>query len=129
MKTNWLKLTNEINRKRYTIPDGWETRDQVAESLQCAPDKVADLLKPGVQSGDIERREFPVWDDTRRLAVRITCYRIATSEPEPAKTTNASLEDRIRASIIRNPTYGNHQIAKNIKGATSAMVAHVRETL
>jgi len=76
-KNNWLKAINDINKSRYIIPEGWDTKEQVAEKMQCSPDRVADLLKPGIQSGDFERQEFSVWSEARRLTERVTCYRIA----------------------------------------------------
>lgn len=125
MKTDWTKTVNAINRSRYTIPEGWDTRDQVAESLQCDPDKVADILKPGVQSGEIERQEFPVWDDKRRLTTRVVCYRIAGEKP-PVETGRPRLYERIAAAIARNPKKTNREIARNIRGSSSGEVAKVR---
>src|SRR6478609_2065580 len=104
MKTNWAKTVNEINRERYSIPEGWDTREQVAEALQCAPDKVADILKPGIQSGDIERAEFPVWDENRRMTVRVTCFR--KTETKETTTSPSKVSDktgRIRAAILKHP--------------------------
>lgn len=141
MKTNWLKLTNKINSERFQIPAGWETKEQVAESLQCSPDKVPDLLKPGLQTGDIERAEFPIWDEKRRMAVKVTCYREAVSEalPEPlqykpkgkpGRKTFGTLEERILAKIKENPHDSDAKIAKrfhryNLKAAD---IAAVRKT-
>jgi hypothetical protein len=130
MKTNWLKTVNEINSKRFVIPDGWETRDQVAESLQCDPAKVADIMKPGVASGDIERQTFPLWDAARRMAVSIVCYRLAGQGPKaPIKPARGPLETRIAASILRNPRHTDFQIAKNFRGVTSGDVRGIRESL
>jgi hypothetical protein len=130
MKTNWTKTVNEINRKRYVIPDGWETRDEVAASLQCDPDKVGDMLKPGIQSGDIERSEFPIWDDKRRMTIRVVCYRLAGEKPPPKPSARSTtLEDRIRAAIERYPDRTNREIAKSINAARSCDVEAVRATL
>jgi hypothetical protein len=137
MKTNWTKKVNEINHKRFTIPPGWETKEQVAESLECSPDKVADLLKPGIQSGDIDRQEFPVWDDKRRMAVKVVCYRVAGT-PEPAAPTPSvtSVADipaekavRIIACIGRNPGLSDRLIAKKMSSVRSSEVAAVRASL
>ena len=136
MKTNWNKTVNEINRKRYTIPEGWETKEEVAASLQCDPDKVADMLKPGIQSGEIERGEFPVWDDKRRLTVRVVCYRLsdgkvvksATKASENGRIARGgTMEDRIVAALKRNPGASNREIAKKVYGARSSDVEAVRK--
>jgi hypothetical protein len=85
MKTNWKTAINKINSARLKIPDGWETRDQVAASLECDPDRVADILKPGIAAGEIERAEFPTWDESRRMTVRVVCYRV---KPPESKATS-----------------------------------------
>jgi len=137
MKTNWIKTVNEINHRRFTIPPGWETRDQVAESLQCAPDKVADILKPGIQAGDIDKQEFSVWDEKRRMAVKVPCYRIADSKSStPAAPLTVSIDDipaekvtRIIAAIGRHPGLTDRDIAKKLSKTTSREVAAVRFSL
>jgi hypothetical protein len=125
-KNNWTKTVATINREKYTIPDGWDTRDKVAADLQCAPDRVADLLKPGIQSGQIERQDFPVWDDARRLTVRVTCYRVAGPDKVAQSATKPSADARIRAAIERYPHKTDREIAKNLSGVTSQEVAAIR---
>jgi hypothetical protein len=134
MKTNWTKKVNEINHKRFTIPPGWETKEQVAESLDCSPDKVADLLKPGIQSGDIERQDFALWDDKRRMAVKVVCYRVAgTTEPTPPTSSVADIPaekvTRILACIGRNPGLSDRLIAKKLSNVRSSEIAAVRASL
>lgn len=131
MKTNWLAVTNRINKERYRIPDGWDTKEQVAESLQCDPSRVHDLLRAAIASGEVERQEFPTWDDKRRCTVRVACYRAATSKQEPHQSTVKlpSLHDRVAASIKRNPRHTDGQIAKNFANANAAFVASVRKSI
>jgi hypothetical protein len=126
MKTNWKTKLNEVKRKRYTIPEGWETREQVAAQLECAPDRVDKLLKPGIDDGSFERRMFAVWDEARRMAVQVSCYRMAGGDVKPQGN---SIDDRIRACILRNPSKPNNRIAKNFAGINSAYVQQIRETL
>lgn len=133
-KNNWLKAVNDINKSRYTIPAGWDTKEQVAEKLQCSPDRVADLLKPGIQSGEFERQEFSVWDETRRLTTRVTCYRVAPEKGEPKVEKGdperiSELEyNRVVRGFRKNPTWTNRQIAKNYH-STSARVALIRKEI
>ena len=130
MKTNWKKKVDEINRRRFTVPEGWETRDQVAENMECSADRVDKLLKPGLDDGTFERKLFSVWDDTRRMTVQVACYRMAeggVAKPKPVRPD--SMEARIEASILRNPRYTDYQIAKNIKGTVIADVARVRKSM
>ncbi len=133
MKTNWNKTVNEINRKRYVIPAGWDTKEQVADSLECDPNKVADLLKPGIQSGDIEKQDFSVWDEKRRMAVRITCYR-ERAEGDAVKPKSCpraiagNTDERVRAAILRLPGRSDYDIARNMRVPT-AEVTRVRASM
>lgn len=130
MKTNWKKQVNEILSRKHVVPDGWETRDQVAEALECSPDKVHQLLKPGLDEGVFERAEFSVWNNARRMTERVTCYRQVDKEQKPQKTAGGiTFEEKIREAILRFPSHTNHQIAKNYRGVTAAMVAAIREEM
>lgn len=117
----WLRTVNEVNRQRFAIPVGWEPKERVAELLQCDPAKVNDLLKAGIDMGRFERNEFSVWDDNRRMTVRVTCYRLVdpTTPAAPAKTTattaakgNNSLEQKIKACLGKHPDWTDVRIAK-----------------
>jgi len=138
-KINWNKTITEINKKRFSIPAGWETKEEVAASLQCDPDRVTDILKPGIASGDIERQEFPVWDDKRRLTVRVPCYRLAGDKVAPvvakapeAKSSGkrgpktAPRDERIRAAIKRFPEKTDAGVAKALFGVKGYEVAAIR---
>lgn len=138
-KNNWNKTVNTINKNRFVIPDGWDTKEQVAESLECAPDRVSDLLKPGIHAGEIEQSTFPVWNEARRMAQRVTCYRVVGAAVpvavqkkgeslDVAGATLQSLEEgRVRACIRRNPTWCNSRVAKSFKGVRAVDVKDIRE--
>jgi hypothetical protein len=132
MKNNWNRTVTEINRKRYVIPAGWDTREVVAESLECSPDRVADLLKPGIQSGEIERQEFSVWDDARRLTTRVVCYRVAGEKAQakvaPEREVNALEVGRVKRALERNPDWNDQRIARNARSQKS-VVAEIRKEL
>jgi len=132
MKNKWSKAVNDINKKRFVVPEGWSTREEVAEDLQCAPDKVADLLKPGLQSNEFEKHDFNVWDEKRRMTVRVTCYRMVacgqtTAKPTPAaKPTLAAIAGadsnllehdikRVQKALMRRPHIDDRRIAMNKK--------------
>lgn len=126
-KTNWKKQVDEILRKKHTVPDGWETKEQVAESLECSPDRVHALLKPGLDEGIFERAEFSVWNENRRMTERVTCYREASSVPV-ASSPN-TMDERIKSSILKNPHHEDWKIAKNIRGVKSKDVERIRKSL
>jgi len=136
MKTNWIKTVNDINHKRFTIPLGWETKEQVANSLQCAPDKVIDILKPGIQSGDIEKRDFPLWDEKRRMSIKVSCFRLTDHDASTTALPTKSIADipaekvtRILAAINRNPGASDREVAKKLFKTTSREIAAVRAAL
>ena len=122
---NWKKAIDAINEEKFRIPEGWDSKETIAQELQCSPERVHDLLKNGLTSGAFEAQEFPVWDAKRRLTVRIRCYR---QKSEPVGM-DEGLKQRIAASIKRHPGKANNSIAKNFKGVTSAMVQSVRDEL
>lgn len=130
-KTNWLSTISQINAKRYVVPHGWDTKEAVAESLQCDPSRVADLMKPGIDSGEIERQVFPVWDASRRMAVQTVCYRVAgTKKPNPdAVAPSSTMEFRIAECIRRNPGWSNARVAKSIRGTKVSDIAAVRQNI
>lgn len=127
MATNWTNTVNRINKERFTIPAGWNTRDEVAESLECDPSKVSDILKPGIQSGDIERQDFPLWDEKRRMTVRVVCYREKPADAVTAVVvTDSPKRERILIAIRKYPNLSDSLISRKLNKCTSAEVAEVR---
>ena len=74
-KTNWKKLNEKIQSEAHAFPKGWSTKEEVAEELECAPERVNTILAPGIRSGEVERQEFTVWDSELRRLIRVTGYR------------------------------------------------------
>lgn len=130
---NWAKTISKINKERFTIPAGWDTREQVAKALQCDPDRVLDILKPGLASGEIERKEFSTWDEKRRMAVRVACFRVrGDKEPEPAskpQKAEQTLNERIAASIRKYPHKSDSAISDSFRGTRAADVAKIRKAM
>lgn len=145
MSTNWQKTVNRINADRYSIPPGWDTKEQVAVSLQCDPARVNDILKPGIEAGEIERQEFPLWDEKRRLTTRVTCYREAsttvkdptggkalvdvTAKKKAGRPADRNLDDRVRAAVLRFPDKTACALARNLSNVSSVQVAEIRRRL
>jgi hypothetical protein len=80
---NWKNFVEESHAKAFKLPQGWDSRDDIAEQLDCNPDRVRSLLAPALKAGTIETGVFPIWDDITKKIVRVTAYRKAT--PKPAK--------------------------------------------
>jgi hypothetical protein len=72
---NWNALVEAQNRKTYVLPAGWDSRDAIAEQLECSPDRVRVLLGPALRAKTVETSVFPVWDEVTKKVMRITAYR------------------------------------------------------
>jgi hypothetical protein len=75
MNNNWKSLVEKQNAKSFVLPPGWDSRDDIAEQLECSVDRVRLLLAPGLKTGVIESGIFPVWDGTTKRVNRVTAYR------------------------------------------------------
>lgn len=83
---NWKAYVEKKNAKTYVIPAGWDSRDTIAEQLECSPDKVDDHLRPALKSGEVIKQSFKVWDDLQKRLLFVVCYREAdkrNSQPAP----------------------------------------------
>lgn len=129
MKTNWKKKVDEINRSKFTVPTGWETREQVATSLECDPDRVDKLLKPGLESGAFEKQMFPVWNDERRMTVQVVCYREKPDDTSSVAVKPGSKEGRIASIIKENPKLTNYQVSRRFNNCSAEEVRRVRDGL
>jgi len=78
---NWKSLVEAQNRKTYVLPSGWDSRDKIAEQLECSPDNVRILLGPAIRAKSVEMQQFPVWDDVTKKVVRVTAYRKRPTQP------------------------------------------------
>lgn len=70
----WKKLADEINAKTYVLPEGWDSREVVAEQLECSPDKVDDQLRPALKSGLVIKQTYPVFDKALGRKVNVVAY-------------------------------------------------------
>lgn len=144
MANNWKKAVERINRDKYGVPTGWDTRETVALQLGCSPDRVNEIIKPGLDSGDFERKDFMIWDERRGSTVRTACYRIVdrsakepTAKPalsqenrEVRKQYNTdSLQSRIASSILKHPDWTDLRVAKSFKGVNVGDVQAIRASL
>jgi hypothetical protein len=80
---NWKIEVNRINKAAFSWPKGWSTREEIAEQLECSPDRVREILAPGIKTGDIEVKDFQVWEDGRKI--RKTGYRKVVAEAKEEK--------------------------------------------
>ena len=83
---NWKNLVEAEYEKAYVLPEGWDSKEKIAEQLGCADDSVRRCLAPALKNGSIETAVFPVWDPVTKRIVRVTAYRKLPAKPvKPAK--------------------------------------------
>lgn len=75
MPTNWKTFVETSQAKAYTLPEGWDTREKIAEDLGCSPDNVRKLLAPAIKSGAVEFKQLPIWDKVVKKVRSVACYR------------------------------------------------------
>ena len=86
---NWKNYVEKQNEKIYVLPPEWDSREEVARQLGCAPDRVNENLKPGIQAREIESKMFPVWDKHLKRKVNVIAYRFIRQNPKPTNSTKA----------------------------------------
>lgn len=82
---NWRTFVEKKNAKTFVLPSGWDSRDKIAEQLECSPDRVDDHLRPAIKSGEVERQQFPVWDSQLKRKVLVTAYRETKAMSAPTE--------------------------------------------
>ncbi len=81
MSTNWKSLVETTQAKAYALPEGWDTRETIAEQLGCSSDNVRKLMAPAIKSGAVEFKQMPLWDKVTKKVKSIACYRRITAKP------------------------------------------------
>jgi biotin operon repressor len=125
---NWKNYVEKQNAKVYTLPAGWDSRESIAEQLECSPDRVREHLQPGIAAKEIESRQFPVWDSALGRKVAVTAYRQATVKPSipapslPAKRPGTwSPEEQATARKLNKEGRTHRQIGAQIGRSREAV--------
>jgi DNA-binding CsgD family transcriptional regulator len=92
MSTNWKSLVEKTNAKTYVLPDGWDSRESIADQLGCSPEKVNDHLRPGLNAGEIEKQQFPVWSSALNRKVMVWAYRRVQAKETQAPSSKPTLK-------------------------------------
>jgi hypothetical protein len=81
----WKKLLHKQNAKHYAWPPGWDTAESIAEQLECSPERVREHLAPSIRAGEVECKQFTIWDSESGRKIIKTGFRIGG-----AKTVESS---------------------------------------
>jgi hypothetical protein len=133
--TSLRKIVEKKKCEKYAWPEGWMTKEQAANDLGVAPRDVDEMLKEAIRDGDVERKQFTVYDARQGRTVRQPGYRV-TDKEKPQSQTVESIADipaekvtRILAAINRNPGASDREVAKKLFKTTSREIAAVRAAL
>lgn len=66
----------KLQAKTFVLPPGWEKQDKVATDLDCSREKVRSVLAPAIKLGDVECKQFVVFDKELKKLVRVTAYKM-----------------------------------------------------
>lgn len=103
---NWKTTVSKLNTKHYRFPSGWDTRETIAEQLECSVDRVDILLAPGLKSGEIEKQQFPVWDPRLNRKTLVWGYR-SIEKTSTTKDSNTEISDDVvqivKSAASRHP--------------------------
>lgn len=86
---NWKTFVETDQSKRYVLPDGWDTREAIAEQLGCSSDNVRKLLAPAVRSGSVEVKQIPLWDKVLKKVRGVAAYHHVIPKNTAAKAAVA----------------------------------------
>jgi hypothetical protein len=75
MKTNWKHLLEANNAKIFVLPEGWDSKEELAKQIPCGEDRVRIFMAPMIKARQAEMKTFPVWDKVTKRVVRVTAYR------------------------------------------------------
>lgn len=95
---NWKTYIEKKNAKIFVLPAGWDSRDEVAEQLECSPDKVDDHLRPALKSGEILKQQFKVWDASLKKLSFVTAYKEAAKN----STEDAQEQDLVAMKKMKD---------------------------
>lgn len=120
--SNWKKVVEKQNAKKYAWPAGWDTREQVAKDLECSPDRVASLLSLAIQSGEVEAKAFPVWDKMLKRTIRVVGYRQRSAASAPRLPILEDAAKFVRAASKRlgnDPTRIQKNLPRRFRGSVT----------
>lgn len=121
---NWKSYVEKKNAKTYVLPPGWDSRDHIAEQLECSPEKVDDHLRPSLRSGEVVKEIFSVWDPALKRLARVIAYRETKGQAPAAATPLANAKTIIE---LRSGGLGWNEIGAKLGiSADSARMKHRR---
>jgi hypothetical protein len=110
--SNWKSLARKTN----SLPEGWNSADEIAADLDCEPNEVPKILAASIRDKIVEKQTFPHWQPGSRQLLYQTGYR-QTGKPQAKEPTTRvpgipdHLLDRVRQICQRHPGRTASQLA------------------
>jgi hypothetical protein len=108
----WKKLVNKQNQKHFAWPEGWDTAEQIAEQLECSPERVREHLSPSIKAGEVECKQHTIWDAETGRKITKAGFRVVGSTPTPRGTTSTRVA--VGANVQRKRS-SNKEIGSIVK--------------
>lgn len=98
----WKKLVHKANARHYAWPAGWDPAEVIAEQLECSTERVREHLAQSIRAGEVEVKQFTIWDNETERKVVKTGYRIAGAK---SQTPALKSQDRQKSvdSAVSSP--------------------------
>jgi len=130
MTTNWKNLVEKQHKQTYRWPKGWDTREEVAEQLECSPERVNTILGPGIRAGEVESQAFPVYDEVLKRVVKVVGYRTKPAKDEVPVRPPVDMDDlkavikaiRARRKDLKTPAQIQKMLPQRFRGVVSTKV-------
>ena len=111
MPTNWKSLVEKQNASTFVLPDGWDSKADIALQLECSEEKVDDYLRPALKSGKVLKQTYRVWDAQLKRVLTTVAYHDTSKDAKPDKLPDKAPDKP--ASQLANATLTE---VKRLKG-------------
>lgn len=95
----WKKLLHKQNARHFAWPPGWDTAESIAEQLECAPERVREHLAPSIRAGEVEVKQFTIWDGETGRKVIKTGFRIGGLKSQADGSKSQAKSDNRQKSV------------------------------
>lgn len=113
---NWKRIVEDHSKKAYKWPSGWDSRETIADQLECSPERVAEILSRAIKDGEVEKKPITYWDENLKKKVTAIGYKQIEKKEKSEKKISATINwppaEGIRVSRLDNPKSRGTHIGK-----------------
>jgi predicted ArsR family transcriptional regulator len=115
----WKKLVNKQNQKHFAWPAGWDTAEEIAEQLECSPERVREHLSPSIKAGEVECKQHTIWDAETGRKITKTGFRVVSANAAPRVSVSKRLSV---GSNVQRKRSSNKEIGSIVRLTAKNMV-------